>query len=102
MDRIIFHHNGKEYQVYEPLTVDEVKTIIVMQQERNKKLDGLNKKSAKKYFEDSDKLVVTILRKCFHLSDDQIIDIDEAERRNLAYSFVRFLIAANDLSTDRK
>lgn len=73
-------------------------TIMSMEKERNKKLDALNKKSVKRYFEDTDKMVVTILRKCFHMTDDQIQEIDEVNRRNLAYSFIQFTIAANNLS----
>lgn len=99
MEHIIFHHQGKEYTIYETLTVEEIKTIISMERERNKKLDALNKKSVKKYFEDTDKMVATILRKCFRMTDDQIQEIDEVSRRNLAYSFIQFIIAANNLSS---
>lgn len=99
MEHIIFHHQGKEYTIYETLTVEEIRTIISMERERNKKLDALNKKSVKKYFEDTDKMVATILRKCFRMTDDQIQEIDEVSRRNLAYSFIQFIIAANNLSS---
>ncbi len=97
MELILFHHRGKEYTIYETLTVDEIKTIMSMEKERNRKLDALNKKSAKRYFEDTDKMVITILRKCFHMTDNQILEIDEVNRRNLAFSFIQFTIAANNL-----
>jgi len=101
VEHIIFHHNGKEYTVYSALTANEIQTITTMQEERNRKLDALNKKSMKKYFEDTDKMVMTILKKCFHLTDDQISSLDEVERRNLAYAFIRFIAAANNLTGPR-
>lgn len=97
VEHIFFHHQGREYTIYETLTVEEIKTIMSMEEERNRKLDALNKKSAKRYFEDTDKMVITILRKCFHMTDDQILKIDEINRRNLAYSFIQFTVAANNL-----
>jgi hypothetical protein len=69
-----------------------------MEKERNRKLDPLDKKSTKRYFEDTDKMVISILRKCFHMTDDQILEIDEVNRRNLAYSFIQFTMTANNLS----
>lgn len=96
MQHIFFHHGGKEYIIHETLKVDEIKTIVSMEKERNRKLDPLDKKSVKRYFEDTDKMVASILRKCFHMTDDQIMEIDEVNRRNLAYSFIRFTMAAND------
>ena len=95
VEHIVFHHNGKEYPVYNLLTVDEVKAIMVMGEERNRKLDALNAKSTKKYFEDTDKMVTTILRKCLRLTDSQIAGMEELERRNLTHSFIRFIAAAN-------
>ncbi len=99
MEHIIYHHQGKEYTIYETLTVEEIRTIMSMERERNRKLDALNKKSVKRYFEDTDKMVVTILRKCFHMTDDQIQKIDEISRRKLVHSFIQFTIAANNLSS---
>jgi hypothetical protein len=98
LEHIIFHHNGKEYTVYSALTANEVRAIAAMEKERNKKMDALNKKSVKKYFEDTDKMVTIVLRKCFRLTDDQISRIDEVERRNLAHSFINFIATANSLS----
>ena len=98
MEHIIFHHNGREYTVYDALTNDELKTITRMNEERNKKLDALNAKSTKKYFEDTDRMVSTILRRCFHMTDVQIADMEQLERRNLAHAFIGFLAAANRLS----
>jgi hypothetical protein len=69
-----------------------------MNEERNRKLDGLNAKSTKRYFEDTDKMVSTILRRCFHLTDSQIAEMEQAERRNLAHTFIKFLAIANKLS----
>ena len=97
----MFHHNGKEYTVYDVLTMDEIKTIMSMEEERNKKLDSLNSKSMKKYFEDTDKMVLTILIRCFRMSDYQISEIEEVERRNLAHSFIRFVAVANNFSGSR-
>lgn len=97
MEHIFFHHLGKEYTIYETLTVDEIKAIMSMEKERHRKLDALNKKSVKRYFEDTDRMVIAILKKCFHMTDNQILEIDEINRRNLAYSFIRFTIAANNL-----
>lgn len=97
MEHIIFHHAGREYVVYDALTNDELKTIMRMNEERSKKLDALNAKSTRKYFEDTDKMVSTILRRCFHLSDGQIAELEEPERRSLAHAFIRFLAAANKL-----
>jgi len=97
VEHTLFHHQGKEYTIYETLTVEEIKTIMSMERERNRKLDALNKKSVKKYFEDTDRMVTTILRKCFHLTDNQLEEIDDVSRRNLAHSFIQFIIDANNL-----
>ena len=99
MEHVIFHHNGQEYIVYDALATDELKTIMKMNEERSKKLDSLNAKSMRKYFEDTDKMVATILRRCFRLTDGQITSMEEPERRNLAYSFVRFLATANNVTS---
>ena len=101
MERIIFHHNGNEYTVYNALTANEIQTLASMQEERNRKLDALNAKSMKKYFEDTDKMVMTILKKCLHLTDEHISRLDEVERRNLAHAFIRFIAAANKLAGPR-
>jgi hypothetical protein len=101
VEHIVFHHNGKEYTVYAALTADEIKTIMVMEEERSRKLDALNKKSVKRYFEDTDKMVTIILRRCFRMTDNQISGIEEAERRNLAHSFIHFIAVANNFSGSR-
>lgn len=98
MEHVIFHHNGREYTIYDVLTNQELKTIMRMNEERNRKLDGLNAKSTKRYFEDTDRMVSTILRRCFHLSDRQIAEMEQSERRNLAHAFIKFLASANRLS----
>jgi hypothetical protein len=97
VEHVVFHHNGKEYALHDALTVEEIKTIMAMQEERSRKLDALNKKSMKRYFEDTDKMVMAILRRCFKMTDDQISQIEEAERRSLAHSLIRFIAAANNL-----
>lgn len=97
MEHLIFHHNGREYTVYDALTADEIRTIAVMGKERDRKLNPLNPKSTKKYFEDTDKMVAAILRRCFHMTDSQISNIEEAERRSLASGFIQFLRSANNL-----
>lgn len=97
MERLIFHHNGKEYVIYDALTTDEIKAIVMMGEERDKKLNPLNQKSARKYFEDTDKMVAAILRRCFHMTDSQIAGIEQLERRSLASAFIKFLRSANNL-----
>jgi hypothetical protein len=97
MEHIIFHHDGKEYAVYDALTLDEIKTITKMSDERDRKLNPLNSRSTRKYFEDTDKMVAAILRRCFHMTDSQISDIERSERRSLASAFIRFLKSANGL-----
>lgn len=99
MEHLIFHHNGREYTVYDALTNDELKTIMQMNEERTRKLDALNAKSTKKYFDDTDKLVSTVLRRCFHMTDSQVTSMEEPERRSLAHSFMRFLATANQVSS---
>lgn len=97
MEHLIFHHNGKEYIVYDILTSDEINAQRRMDQERDRKLNPLNARSARKYFEDTDKMVAATLRRCFKMTDRQIADIEQIERRNLASSFFRFLKSANCL-----
>ncbi|HXG07495.1 MAG TPA: hypothetical protein VNI77_09250 [Nitrososphaera sp.] len=97
MEQIIFHHNGREYSVYDALTPDEIKTIIKMSDERDKKLRPLNPKSVNKYFEDTDKMVAALLRRCFRMTDDQISNMEQIDRRNLASAFIKFLKIANAL-----
>ena len=63
MEHLIFHHNGREYTVYDALTADEIRTIAVMGEERDRRLNPLNPKSTRKYFEDTDKMVAAILRR---------------------------------------
>ena len=99
MEHLIFHHNGREYTVYDALTNDELKTIMQMNEERTRKLDALNAKSTRKYFDDTDKLVSTVLRRCFHMTDGQVASMEEPDRRSLAHSFMRFLAAANQVSS---
>lgn len=101
MDRLIFHHGGKEYTIYDALTPDEIRTILTMSEERNKKLDALNARSMKKYFEDTDKMVAIILRRCFHMTDDQIAGMEQLECRSLAHAFIRFIAAANNFTSQR-
>ncbi|HKZ61427.1 MAG TPA: hypothetical protein VJZ68_03285 [Nitrososphaera sp.] len=96
MEHITFHHNGREYVVYDALTADEIRVIMTMGEERDRKLNALNHKSTKKYFEDTDRLVATILGKCFRMTDEQIAKIEQLERRNLAHAFIRFLAVANN------
>ncbi len=97
MEHLIFHHNGREYTVYDALTADEIRTVAVMGEERDRRLNPLNPKSTRKYFEDTDKMVAAILRRCFHMTDSQISNIEEAERRSLASGFIQFLRSANNL-----
>ena len=99
MEHVVFHHNGQEYTIYDALTNDELRTIMRMNDERSRKLDALNAKSMRRYFEDTDKLVSTILRRCFRLTDGQIAALDEPERRNLAHAFIKFLVTANKLTS---
>ena len=97
MEYLIFHHNGKEYIVYDILTLEEINAIMKMDKETDRKLNPLNAKSTRKYFEDTDKMVAATLMKCFKMTDKQIADIGEIERRRLASSFIRFLRTANSL-----
>ncbi len=97
LEHLIFHHDGKEYIVYDVLRADEITAMIRMDQERDRKLNPLNAKSARKYLEDTDKMVAATLRRCFRMTDRQIADIEQTERRNLASSFFRFLKSANCL-----
>jgi hypothetical protein len=99
VEHLTFHHNGREYTVYDALKIEELRTIIRMNEERNRKLDSLNAKSTKRYFEDTDRLVSTILRRCFHLTDRQIVEMEQSERRSLAHAFIKFLAAANKLTS---
>ena len=69
-----------------------------MGEERDRKLNPLNPKSTRKYFEDTDKMVAAILRRCFHMTDSQIAAMEQIERRSLASAFIRFLRSANNLS----
>lgn len=98
LEHIIFHHNGREYTVYDALTSDEINAIIIMNKERFRKLDGLNPKSAKKYFQDTDRMVTAILRKCFHMTDKEIAEIEQIEARALTTAFIKFIAAANNFS----
>jgi hypothetical protein len=97
MDHLIFHHAGREYVIYDTLTPDEINAIMIMGEQRDRKLNALNSKSTKKYFEDTDNMVAAILRRCFHMTDGQIASIEQMERRSLANAFIRFLRAANNL-----
>lgn len=95
--QIVFHHNGREYAVHDALTLEEIKTMMKMSDERDKKLRPLDSRSASKYFEDTDKMVAALLRRCFRMTDDQISNMEQIERRNLASAFIRFLKTANAL-----
>jgi hypothetical protein len=53
----------------------------------------------RRYFEDTDKMVLTILKRCFRLTEAQIAAMEEPDRRNLAHAFVRFLATANKLTS---
>jgi hypothetical protein len=97
MEHLIFHHNGREYTIYDALTYDEINTIIKMSDERDRKLNPLNSKSTRKYFEDTDKMVAAILRRCFRMTDSQIRDLEQIERRSLASAFIKFLRSANGI-----
>ena len=97
MEHLIFHHNGREYTIYDALTYDEINTIIKMSDERDRKLNSLNSKSTRKYFEDTDKMVAAILRRCFRMTDSQIRDLEQIERRSLASAFIKFLRSANGI-----
>jgi hypothetical protein len=101
VEHLIFHHNGREYTVYDALTADKVAAIMSMNEERFRKLDGLNSKSTKKYFQDTDRMVITILRKCFHMTDKQIADMGQIEARSLTNAFIKFAAAANNVSNNR-
>jgi hypothetical protein len=93
---ITFHH-GREYIVYDSLTPEAIKAIQRMGAERHRKLNALSAKSTKKYFEDTDRMVETILRRCFRMTDWQIEQMDQHDRRILAHAFVKFLAATNNL-----
>jgi hypothetical protein len=97
MEHLIFHHNGREYTIYDALTFDEIRMIIKMSEERDRKLNPLNAKSARKYFDDTDRMAAAILRRCFRMTDGQIRDIEQTERRSLASAFIQFLRSANGL-----
>lgn len=97
MMHIIFHHNGREYSIHDALTLDEIKTMMKMSDERDKKLRPLDTKSVNKYFEDTDKMVAALLRRCFRMTDEQISKMEQIERRNLASAFIKFLKTANAL-----
>ena len=98
MEHLIFHHVGKEYTVYDPLTPEEIRTILTMSDERNKKLDALNARSTRKYFEDTDSMVAIILRRCFHMTDSQISGMGQLECRSLANAFIKFVATANNFT----
>ena len=70
---------------------------MAMNQERDRKLNPFNAKSTRKYFDDTDKMIAAILRKCFKMTDKQIADIETTERRYLASSFINFLKKANSI-----
>lgn len=93
----IFHFDGKEYTVFDSLTVGEISIIIRMTKEREKNLNPFNARSVRGYFEDTDNLVAEILRRCFRMTDSQIAAIDQMERRRLGYALIGFLVAANNL-----
>lgn len=98
VEHIVFHHGGREYTIFDSLTPDEIEATLKMADERDRKLNPLNPKSTRKYFEDTDRMVSTILRKCFHMTDEQIKDMGEIESRRLTSDFIKFLASANNLS----
>ena len=97
MENLTFHFNGKEYTVFDSLTSGEISIIMKMAQEREKNLNPLNAKSTKRYFEDTDSMVAAILKRCFHMTDNQIAEMDQMERRRLGNAFIKFLVAATNL-----
>lgn len=97
MEHLIFHHNGREYTIYNALRADEITAILAMGEERDRRLNSLNHKSTRKYFEDTDKMVAAILRKCFQMTDRQISSLEESDRRSLVSAFIKFLRMANSL-----
>ena len=101
MEHLIFHHNGREYTVYDALTSGEIAAIMTMNEERFRKLDALNSKSTKKYFQDTDRMVLTIQRRCFRMTDKQIAGMGQVEARSLTSAFIKFVAAANNLSSNR-
>lgn len=96
LEHLIFHFNGKEYIVFDALTFDEIGAITKMTVERNKKLKPLDAKSTRRYFEDTDKMIAALLRRCFHMTDKQIEDMGQMERRSLGSAFITFLATATD------
>src|SRR5437867_6434980 len=97
LEHLTFHHNGREYTIYDVLTLDEINAIIAMNQERDRKFNPFNAKSTRKYFDDTDKMIAAVLRRCFKMTDEQIANIETTERRYLASSFINFLKKANSL-----
>lgn len=102
VEHLIFHFDGKEYTVFEILRADEVGAVLRMAEERDRRLRPLDSRSARKYFEDRDAMIATILRRCFRMTDAQISAMDQMQRRRLGVAFILFLASANDLkSKDR-
>lgn len=97
LKHLTFHFGGKEYIIFDSLTYDEIRTITKMARDREKNLNPLNAKSTKRYFEDTDRMMATLLRRCFHLTDNQIAEMDQMELRSLGSAFIRFLVVANNL-----
>lgn len=98
MEHLIFHFDGREYTIFDALTPEEVGAIIIMARERDKKLRPLDAKSTRRYFEDTDRMIATILRRCFHITDKT--GMDEMQRRHLVIAFIIFMASANDMRTD--
>ena len=100
VEHLIFHFDGKEYTIFDALTPEEVGAIIMMAKERDKKLRPLDAKSTRRYFEDTDRMIATILRRCFHITDEKTTGMDEMQRRHLVIAFIIFMASANDMRTD--
>jgi hypothetical protein len=83
--------------VFDSLTRGEIAAVVQMARERDKNLNPFNAKSTRRYFEDTDRMVAEILRRCFHMTDNQIASMDQMERRHLGNAFIRFLVTANNL-----
>ena len=94
----IFHFNGREYKIYNALELEEIKALLEMANKRDKKLNPFNAKSTIKYFEDTDRMLAALLRRCFGMTDKQIAEMDEVERRSLGSAFIRLLASANPYS----
>jgi hypothetical protein len=99
---LVFHFSGREYTIYNTLTFDEIGAFLEMANGRDRKLNPLDARSTKRYFEDTDKMVAAILRRCFRMTDGQIAEMDQSERRGLGSAFIKFLAAATTQSSQKQ